>query len=164
MVTIKIPNGVLFGSDKASRTLRKLLIEKHGLQAVITLPSGVFKPYAGVGTAILIIENGKKAQSIWFYELTTDGFSLTDTRTPIADNDIPDVLAKWPTREEGGKAFSVPVWELEVLGYELTPARYRTQEAEATHHDSPSQIIDEVIDVEKEISRRLQSLRAQVNR
>lgn len=159
-----VPNGVLFGSDKASRTLRKLLIEKHGLQAVITLPSGVFKPYAGVGTAILIIENEKKPQSIWFYELTADGFSLTDTRTPIADNDIPDVLARWETRQEGGRAFSVPVSELEMKGYELTPARYRKHEAEATHHDSPAQIIDEVIDVEKEIGRRLQSLRAQVSR
>lgn len=159
-----VPNGVLFGSDKASQTLRKLLIEKHGLQAVITLPSGVFKPYAGVGTAILIIENGKRAQSVWFYELAADGFSLTDTRTPIEENDIPDVLAKWPTREEGGKAFSVPVSELEGMGYELTPARYRKQEAKASHHDSPSQIIDEVIEVEKEIGRRLQSLRVQVSR
>jgi type I restriction enzyme M protein len=117
-----------------------------------------------VGTAILIIENGKKAQSIWFYELSADGFSLTDTRTPIADNDIPDVLAKWQTREEGGKAFNVPVSELEVMEYELTPARYRKHEAEATHHDSPSQIIDEIIDVETEISRRLQSIRAKVSR
>jgi type I restriction enzyme M protein len=158
-----VPNGVLFGSDKASRTLRKLLIEKHGLQAVITLPSGVFKPYAGVATAILIIENGKKAESIWFYELSADGFSLTDTRTPIADNDIPDVLAKWPAREEGDRAFSVPVSELEKMGYELTPGRYHVQEQEAAQHDAPTQIIDEVIEMEKEISRRLESLRAQVN-
>ncbi len=157
-----VPNGVLFGTDKASRTVRRMLIEECELQAVITLPSGTFKPYAGVATSILIFEKGKTTQSVWFYELTADGFSLTDTRTPIEDNDIPDVLAKWPAREEGGNAFRVPLADLKVTEYDLTLSRYRKREIEIAHHDSPADIIDDVISIEGEINKRLKALRKQV--
>lgn len=83
-----VPNGVLFGSGKADRKLRELLLTTCELQAVIALPSGVFKPYSGVGTAIFIFQKGKPTESVWFYELTADGYSLDDKRTPIEANDV----------------------------------------------------------------------------
>ena len=99
-----VPNGVLFGSNKADRKVRELLLTTCDLQAVINLPSGVFRPYSGVGTAALIFEKGMarsaRTNSVWFYDLTADGFSLDDKRTPIDSSDIPDVLAKWPERDE----------------------------------------------------------------
>ena len=89
-----VPNGVLFGSTNAATSVRELLLTECDLQAVVSMPSGVFKPYSGVGTAALIFEKGSSTKSVWFYDLTADGFSLDDKRTPIVANDIPDVLAK----------------------------------------------------------------------
>jgi type I restriction-modification system DNA methylase subunit len=100
-----VPNGVLFGSTNAATSLRELLLTECDLQAVINLPSGVFKPYSGVGTAALIFEKGKKTESVWFYDLTADGYSLDDKRTPIEANDIPDALTKRPNREEGPNSY-----------------------------------------------------------
>src|SRR5207245_2657844 len=94
-----VPNGVLFGSTGAARTIRKLLLEECDLQAVVTMPAGVFKPYASVATAILIFQKGTPTKSVWFYEMSADGFSLSDTRTSVPENDIPDILQKWPSRE-----------------------------------------------------------------
>src|ERR1039458_2215433 len=99
-----VPNGVLFGSTNAATSRRKLWMSECEVQAVISLPSGVFKPYAGVATAALIFQKGKPTKSVWFYDITADGFSLDDKRTPIEANDIPDALAKWPSREEIGRA------------------------------------------------------------
>src|SRR5665647_2155321 len=96
-----VPNGVLFGSNNAATSLRELLMTECNLEAVINLPSGVFKPYSGVGTSVLIFERGGQTKSVWFYDLTADGFSLDDRRTPTEANDIPDALAKWPAHEEG---------------------------------------------------------------
>jgi type I restriction enzyme M protein len=95
-----VPNSVLFAATNAATQLCEMLLTECDLQAVISLPSGVFKPYAGVSTAALIFQKGTPTKSVWFYNLTADGFSLDDKRTPIETNDIPDVLNKWPTREE----------------------------------------------------------------
>lgn len=92
-----VPNGVLFGGNNAATSLREMLLTECDLQAVVSLPSGVFRPYAGVATAALIFQKGKPTKSVWFYDLTAEGFSLDDKRTPIEANDIPDLLAKWPT-------------------------------------------------------------------
>jgi len=85
------------------------LLAECYLQAGIGLPSGVFKPYSGVGTAALIFQKGNSTQSVWFYDITADGFSLDDKRTPIDANDIPDVMAKWPNREECPNSYRVPI-------------------------------------------------------
>jgi len=132
-----VPNGVLFGSDKASLKLRELLLKECNLQAVITLPSGMFKPYAGVATAILIFERKAVTKEVWFYELSADGYSMTDTRTPINDNDIPDVLERWVDRKEGPRSFRVPASEIIKNGYELMPARYKSQKIHLAEYDSP---------------------------
>ena len=90
-----VPQGVLFGSSKAHQSLRKALVEDNQLEAVINLPSGVFKPYAGVATAILIFTKGGQTNNVWFYDLENDGFSLDDKRNPIDKNDLPHLIASW---------------------------------------------------------------------
>lgn len=158
-----VPNGVLFGSTAAARHIRKMLLDDCELQAVVTMPSGVFKPYAGVATAILVFQKGCTTKSVWFYEMTADGFSLTDTRTPVVENDIPDILQKWPTREEGSRSFMVSRKDLATFDDVLTPGRYREKRAESVNHDSPGSIIDDVLETERDIATRLHMLRKQLH-
>jgi len=149
-----VPNGVLFGSNNAATSLRELLLTECSLQAVISLPSGVFKPYSGVGTAALIFENGKKTQSVWFYDLTADGYSLDDKRTPIDANNIPDVLAKWPNREEGPNSYRVPIEKIRENDWSLAAGRYKPVTIEAANHDKPADILGDVLKLENEIIKR----------
>jgi type I restriction enzyme M protein len=95
-----VPDGVLFGSSRAHVEIRKKLVEEHGLWGVVSMPSGVFKPYAGVSTAVLIFAKGGTTDRIWFYDMAHDGFSLDDKRNKVAENDIPDLLACWQQRHE----------------------------------------------------------------
>jgi type I restriction enzyme M protein len=162
-----VPNGVLFGGNKAAVKIRELLINEYGLQAVISLASGMFKPYSGVGTAILIFDKTKakrkKDDFIWFYDLTADGFSLDDKRTPLQANDIPDVIAKWPGREEGTNAYRVPISKiLENEDHSLSAGRHRLVSAEVTNHDMPQDILREVLGLEEEITIRVKSLQEKV--
>jgi len=157
-----VPNGVLFGSTKAARKVRELLLTECDLQAVINLPSGVFKPYSGVGTASMIFERGKPTQSVWFYDLTADGFSLDDKRTPIEANDIPDVLSKWPKREEGPNSYRVPLERIRENDLSLAAGRYKPETAQATKHDSPEQILQDVIRLEEEILNKAQVLALEI--
>jgi len=179
-----VPNGVLFGSNNAATQLRELLLTECDLQAVISLPSGVFKPYAGVSTAALIFEKRKlpltKGEAnhqpplppgegwgggyVWFYDLTADGYSLDDKRTAIAANDIPDVLAKWPTREEGPNSYCVPIEKIREYDWSLAAGRYKTVIAEAVNHDTPAEILSDVLKLENEIIRRGNALLAQLGR
>ena len=133
-----VPNGVLFGSGKADRKVRELLLTTCELQAVIALPTGVFKPYSGVGTAIFIFQKGRPTESVWFYELTADGYSFDDKRMPIEANDIPDILAKWSNREGGPNSFRVPVEVIRENGWQLMPGRYKTVRLNAVEHDAPA--------------------------
>ena len=158
-----VPNGVLFGSTNAATTLRELLLTECDLQAVINLPSGVFKPYSGVGTAALIFEKRTATKSVWFYDLAADGFSLDDKRTPIEANDIPDVLAKWPTREEGPNSYRVPIEKIKENGWSLAAGRYKLVTNEAVNHDSPEEILGDVLKIEGEITRRGNALLSQLS-
>jgi type I restriction enzyme M protein len=157
-----VPTGVLFGSTGAAQTLRRTLLDNCDLQAVITMPAGVFKPYAGVATAVLVFKKGDRTKSVWFYEMTADGFSLGDTRTPVEENDIPDILQKWPRREEGVHSFRIGREELAKYADELTPGRYREQKLDVTDHDSPAEIIRDILQAEEEIADRLRDLRKEL--
>jgi type I restriction enzyme M protein len=159
-----VPNGVLFASTNAAQNVRAMLLNNCDLQAVVTMPSGVFKPYAGVATAILIFEKGTPTKSVWFYEMTADGYSLTDTRTPVADNDIPDILQKWPKREEGAHSFRVSREELSKYDDVLTPGRYRERLAEVVDHDAPTRILGDVLEAEQRILVKLRALQKQLAR
>ncbi len=167
-----VPNGVLFGSTNAATSLRELLLTECDLQAVISLPSGVFKPYAGVATAALIFEKAgtdrravrsdgapsgralPATKSVWFYDLTADGFSLDDKRTPIEANDIPDVLAKWPGREEGLNSYRVPIEKIRENDWSLAAGRYKPVTASSVNHDAPADILGDALKLENEIIRR----------
>jgi type I restriction enzyme M protein len=154
-----VPNGVLFGSGKADKKVRELLLTTCDLQAVIALPSGVFKPYSGVGTAVFIFEKGRPTESVWFYELTADGLSLDDKRAPIEANDIPDLIAKWPTREEGPNSFTVPIDRLRDNGWQLMVGRYKPVRFDVVVHDHPDQILSDIIRMENAVIERAKKLR-----
>ncbi len=159
-----VPNGVLFGSTNAATRLRELLLTECDLQAVLSLPSGVFKPYAGVATAALIFQKSTPTRSVWFYDLTADGFSLDDKRTPIAANDLPDVLAKWPGREEGPNSYRVPIEKIQANDWSLAAGRYKPVTTETVSHDAPADILGEVLKLEAEITQRGNALLAQLKR
>ena len=158
-----VPNGVLFGSTNAATAVRELLLTDCELQAVISLPSGVFKPYAGVATAALIFQKGKPTQSVWFYDMTADGYSLDDKRTPIDANDIPDVLAKWPNRDEGVNSYRVPIENIKANDWSLAAGRYKPVTTEAVNHDDAAQILGDVLKLETEIVKRGNALLAQIS-
>jgi type I restriction enzyme M protein len=164
-----VPNGVLFGSANAATNLRRLLLTECELQAVVSMPSGVFRPYAGVATAALVFQKRPKAikaeaadGSVWFYDMTADGFSLDDKRTPIEANDIPDVLAKWPGREEAPNSYRVPIAKIRENDWSLAAGRYRPVITKAVNHDAPTDILRDVLKVENEIIRRGNALLAKI--
>ena len=159
-----VPQGVLFGSGGAFKTLRQLLVERCNLKAVITLPSGVFKPYAGVSTAILLFtkEWGPRdkvtkpaTEHVWFYEMQADGYSLDDKRSKLEGNgDLQDIIAKYHARntetniDRTAKCFAVPRPEIEAEGYDLSLSRYKQDVFEEVHYDPPGVILDRLIHAE----------------
>ena len=142
--------------------MRELLLTTCDLQAVVGLPSGVFKPYSGVGTAALIFEAGQPTESVWFYDMTADGFTLDDKRTPMAANDIPDLLAKWPEREEGPNSYRVPIETIEGERAEPGGRPVQTGGGGGGPPRRPGRILREVIAIEREIIARGESLLAQL--
>ena len=154
-----IPTGVLSTDSNAHKTLRKKLIEENQLEAVISMPSGVFKPYAGVATAVLIFTKGGQTQKTWFYEMENDGFTLDDKRTPIEENDIPDIIAKYENKEESSKSFNVTFDELKENEYNLLPSRYKKIEYVApTFEHTPQEYVQLMIEAEKKSLALLEKL------
>ncbi len=162
-----VPDGVLFGSSKAHKALRKILVEDQKLDAIVSMPSGVFKPYAGVSTAILLFTktNSGGTDNVWFYDMQADGYSLDDKRTPQPDkSDLADILACWQKREaEGDRArtdqsFLVPVSEIADNDYDLSLNRYKEVEYEAVEYDPPRVILGRLAGLEGEIAKGRQEL------
>ena len=157
-----VPDGVLFGSSNAHKSLRRTLVEDQKLDAIISLPSGVFKPYAGVSTAILLFTktNSGGTEQVWFYDMKADGYSLDDKRTPQPDkDDIPDILKRWgklkaeKDRPRTAQSFMVPKAEIEANDYDLSLNRYKEVEHEATVHESPKVILERLAELEAEIAK-----------
>lgn len=163
-----VPDGVLFGSSMAHKTLRKTLVEDQKLDAVVKLPSGVFRPYAGVSTAILFFTktNSGGTADVWFYDVQADGFSLDDKRSPIESNDLPDVLARWQdraaemdrTRTE--QSFLVPKADIVAQGYDLSLNRYKEIVHDEIEHCAPLDIIADIEKLDAEIAQGLDELKA----
>lgn len=162
-----VPDGVLFGSSKAHKKIRKTLLEENQLNAVISMPSGVFKPYAGVSTAILIFtktSSASKTEQVWFYDMQTDGFSLDDKRSPIEETDIPDIIQRYThlgnekDRKRTDKSFFVPFTEIENNDYDLSINKYKEIEYEEVEYETPEEIIKRIKDKELQISESLESL------
>lgn len=158
-----VPNGVLFGSNKAATAVRELLLTECDLQAAIGLPGGVFKPYSGVATTALIFQKGKSTESVWFYDIAADGFSLDDKRTPITADDLPDLLIKWPTREEGPNSYRVPIEQIRENDWSLAAGRYRAVTNATEDHDTPTEILEDVLRLEGEIVRLGNALLSRIN-
>lgn len=160
-----VPDGVLFGSSKAHQALRQMIIDDCELQGVISMPSGVFKPYAGVSTAVLVFVKGGQTEHIWFYDMEADGLSLDDKRDRIKDNDIPDIVKKWQARapqkdtDRTAKAFFVPVKEIRDNKYDLSINRYKEIVYEDEEYDPPKEILDRMVELEKEIMADMEALR-----
>lgn len=142
-----VPDGVLFGSSGAHRAVRKILLDENQLEGVISLPSGVFKPYASVSAAILLFTKGGRTDNVFFYSVAADGRTLDDKRELTDENDLPDCLERWQTRnpssdtDRTAKAFFVPAKEIRDADYDLSVSRYRKTVYEAERHDPPRQIL-----------------------
>jgi type I restriction enzyme M protein len=181
-----VPDGVLFGSSKAHKELRRILVEDQKLDAVLSLPGGVFKPYAGVSTAILVFTktNSGGTDAIWFYDVDADGWSLDDKRSPLlpedklgpapkmplaadehAKNNLPDVLARWGQRAGAererprtAQSFCVPKADIAAQGYDLSLNRYKEVVHETVEHRPPKEILAELAKLEEEIQRGMKEL------
>lgn len=162
-----VPDGVLFGSSKAHKSIREELVENHQLRAVISMPSGVFKPYAGVSTAVLVFTKtgAGGTDKVWFYDMKADGFSLDDKRSEISENDIPDIierfhhLEKEVDHERTEQSFFVPKQEIVDNGYDLSINKYKKTEYVAVEYPPTSEILDKLDKLEEEISAGLKELR-----
>lgn len=162
-----VPDGVLFGSSNAHKAIRQELVDKQKLQIVISMPSGVFKPYAGVSTAVLVFTKTQSGGTdhIWFYDMHADGYSLDDKRNPIQDNDIPDIIQRWHTnfeaeslRKRTERSFLVPVEEVRQNNYDLSINRYKEIIYEEVKYDPPKQIISEIKALQQEVQKEIQEL------
>ena len=163
-----VPDGVLFGSSNAHKAIRKELVEGNRLEAVISMPSGVFKPYAGVSTAILIFTKTGQGgtDNVWFYDMKADGFSLDDKRSPIEDNDIPDIISRFQnlTDEEGRarteQSFFVTKQEIADNNYDLSINKYKEIEYIPVEYPPTSEILDEIERLNAQIEEETKALRA----
>lgn len=162
---IIVPQGVLFGSGNAFVEARKLIIERSELKAVITMPSGVFKPYAGVSTAILIFTRGGETEHVWFYDMQSDGYSLDDKRTKLEGHgDLQDIVERYKKRDpkkdtdRKEKCFFVPKAEIVEEGYDLSLSRYKEDVFEEMEYESPKALLNKLNTFEAEIISELKLL------
>lgn len=163
-----VPDGVLFGSSKAHQQIRTEIIDRQKLQAVISMPSGVFKPYAGVSTAILLFTKTDSGgtDNVWFYDMQAEGLSLDDKRQPIEANDIPDIVARYhnlaaeTTRSRTDQSFMVPVDEIRANKYDLSINRYKEVVYEQKIYAAPSTIISEIEALDAERADLLEQLKS----
>ena len=165
-----VPDGVLFGSSTAHKAIRKAIVDENRLEAVISMPSGVFKPYAGVSTGILIFTKTGHGgtDNVWFYDMTADGFSLDDKRTPVAANDIPDIIARFRNRDgeidraRTEKSFFVPKSEIVSNDYDLSINKYKKTEYKPVEYAPTSQILAEINELEAQIQQGLKELEGMI--
>jgi len=162
-----VPDGVLFGSSNAHVQIRQTIIAQHKLEAVISMPSGVFKPYAGVSTAVLVFTktNHGGTDNVWFYDMQADGYSLDDKRNPIKEDDTKDIITRYQTRQtetnrnRTEQSFLVPLAEIEAKNWDLSINRYKEVLYEKVHHDSPAEIIAEIEQLDTERAQALMVLK-----
>ena len=165
-----VPDGVLFGSSKAHKDIRKEIVEGNRLEAVISMPSGVFKPYAGVSTAVLVFTKTGHGgtDDVWFYDMKADGFSLDDKRTEVKENDIPAIVSRFHNREgekereRTEQSFLVPKEEITASGYDLSINKYKKVEYVPVEYPSTQEILADLNELEMEITKGLAELEEMV--
>ncbi|MEM2955073.1 MAG: N-6 DNA methylase, partial [Candidatus Nanoarchaeia archaeon] len=159
-----VPDGVLFGNSKAHKAIRQMILEKCRLDAVISMPSGVFKPYAGVSTAVLFFTKGEPTEKVWFYDMENDGYSLDDKRVEIDKNDIPDILERFEKRKEEPngdrrkKHFFVPIEEIRANDWDLSISKYREIEYEEVKYEKPEVLKKKILELEEDIVKELKEI------
>ncbi len=167
-----VPDGVLFGNSNAHKAIRKELVDHQKLEAVISMPSGVFLPYAGVSTAILIFTKTNTPNStdkVWFYEMHADGFTLDQKRTPCTENDIPDVISRFhnldaeASRSRKDQSFFVPVKDIRDNDYDLTFNKYKEVERKVVKYDEPETILAHIDELQSQIAEGLANLQSIIN-
>jgi type I restriction enzyme M protein len=165
-----VPDGVLFGSSNAHKNLRELILNTCQLEGIVSMPSGVFKPYAGVSTAVLIFTKGAPTKRLWFYDMTADGYSLDDKRTLIdGKGDIPDIIKRFKNRNDEnpqdrkGKCFFVPIEEIAENEYDLSISRYKDIVYEEVEYEPPLVILDKIEGLQEEINGNIKELRHMLN-
>lgn len=167
-----VPDGVLFGTTNAHQALRKELIEKHRLQAVISMPSGVFKPYSGVSTAVLVFTKtgAGGTDKVWFYDMKADGFSLDDKRNPVTENDIPDILARFhdleaeKDRKRTEQSFFVDKEDIARNNYDLSINRYKEVVYEKIDYEKPDEILNRIDTLIADIAKQAKQVREMLER
>lgn len=166
-----VPDGVLFGNSKAHKSLRKELVENNQLQAIISMPSGVFKPYAGVSTAVLVFTktDAGGTDKVWFYDMKADGFSLDDKRTEQKESDIPDIISRFHNleneteRKRIDQSFFVDKSEIAENDYDLSINRYKETIYEKIEYDPPKVILDRLDEIDKTIRQKMEELRGMLD-
>lgn len=166
-----VPDGVLFGSSTAHKAIRKAIIEENKLDAIISMPSGVFKPYAGVSTAVMIFTKTGHGgtDNVWFYDMKADGFSLDDKRSKVEENDIPDIIARFKNldaekdRERTEQSFFVPKQEIVDNDYDLSINKYKKVEYVPVEYPPTSEIMAELKELENQIKTEMDELEALLN-
>jgi len=170
-----VPDGVLFGSTKAHKEIRKKLVDEQKLDAVISMPSGVFKPYAGVSTAVLVFTktDAKGTDKVWFYDMQADGFSLDDKRTPLVKdgetithslNNIPDILTRWDNLADEhahartAQSFMVDKEAIVNNGYDLSINRYKEVVYEEVEYDAPKVIMERIKALQRALDKGMSEL------
>lgn len=163
--SVIVPDGVMFGNSKAHKKIRELLLDKCRLDAIISMPSGVFKPYAGVSTAVLFFTKGEPTKEVWFYDMENDGFSLDDKRTPTYKDDIPDIIEKFKNRnneknyDRKKKYFFIPIKEIKENNYDLSISKYRETEYKEVKYEKPEVIKKKILDLENKIIETLNQMK-----
>jgi type I restriction enzyme M protein len=160
-----VPEGLLFGANKSHMEVREYLLKKCDLQAVVSFPSGAFKPYSGVKTSALIFTKGKATKKVWFYEVNDDGFSLDDKRQPTSKNDLPDLVDEcWPKRKISERSWVATIDQIRTADFTLTAGRYKPLSTKTVSHAAPNEILSNVLKLESEIIRRGDALLVQIGR
>jgi type I restriction enzyme M protein len=162
-----VPDGVLFGSSNAHQQIRKEIIDRQKLQAVISMPSGVFKPYAGVSTAVLVFTktNSGGTDKVWFYDMQADGYTLDDKRNKIAASDLPEIIERYKTRniktdtDRKQKYFFIPKKEIVSNDYDLSLSKYKIEEYEEAVYEKPNVIFRKLETIEENIQTGLSELK-----
>ena len=165
-----VPDGVLFGNSTGHKSIRRALIDQHRLQAVISMPSGVFQPYSGVSTAIVIFTktNAGGTDRVWFYDMRADGYSLDQKRSEVSDNDIPDIIQRFhnldaeAARSRKDQSFLVPVAEIREKDYDLSINKYKEVERQQVVYDAPEVIMERLAQLEREINSAFDELKKQL--
>lgn len=160
---IIVPQGVLFGSSNSHQQVRQLILEKCQVEAIISMPSGVFQPYSGVATAVLVFTKGGNTDKVWFYEMKSDGFTLDQKRTFVdGKGDLPNIIETFKDRKDSEQSFSIDFAKIKENGYNLNLSQYKTNIVEKVDYEKPEVLIEKIANLEKEIFKDLEELKGMI--